>query len=439
MRRSSHTRLAIYLLAALAVAAMPGRATATFITVDEIGQYLLIGLGPANDVQDPANPAESTVGVGTSTSASSGFELGANKAPVPSTSDFLTGGGGGGGPGLEGNVPELPTGIQAVPQGITGDGNIAVVSPDGEFNLQDIGVYADPNIGIRCAQLAANCDAGTSNSFFNDPNQYPNTFDGVTGDKISAGDGDAATTDADPTTRIDQPNGDGVTQNFVFTSLLAELTDAKSLIPSLTATSVWDLSLSGQIADVGSMGGTSGITTSFGPDGMLVLEINLDSGLNVIDIDTNNQDLLLNNMTLIIDGLEDSFGIFRTNSFDDINFLIENSNIFAGDGLADLNSLLFFTNAQDNDQHFSFNNSIVNGVAFWSLGMSGGEIVMNDVQGCTQLVADKINLNDVRLSRCAFDPPMEVAEPASLTLFGFGLAALGLIARRRKSIQLKAA
>ncbi len=427
-------------MVALAGAAMPSHAFAISITTDEIEPYLLIGLGPENNTTiPPAEVGESTVGVGGSANATSGFELGSNNAPVPSTSDFLIGGGGGGGPGLAGNVPALPTGIQAVPQGNTFDGNIAVVSLDGIFNLQDIGVYADPNIGIRCAQSVVACDAGTSNSFFNDPNQYPNTFDGVTGDKISAGDGDPATTDAVQSTRIDQPNGAGVTGNFDFTPLLAELAAAKAGFPLLAATSIWDLSagsVSGQIDQVGTMIGTSSITTSAGPDGKLVLTVNLAPGLNVIDIDTNENDLLLNNMTLVIDGVEDSLAIFRLNTFFDINFLIESSNIFAGDGLLDLNSLLFYTGAENSGQHFKFNQSIVNGMAFWSLGMSGGEIIMNDVQGCTQLVADKINLNDVRLSRCAFG---EVPEPSTLTLFGIGLAVLGFVVRRRRSIQLRAA
>ncbi len=424
----------VYLLAALAIFAMPSRASATVISTDLISQYLLIGLAPVNDVPDPNNPAESTVGIGTSTSASSGFELGSNKAPVPSTSDFLTGGGGGGGPGLEGNVPALPTGIQAVPQGITGDGNIAVVSPEGTLNLQDIGVYADPNIGIRCAQSAATCNLTTQNSFFNDPNQFPNTFDDPGGDKIGP-------LEAVQSTRIDQPNAAGITENFDFSPLLAELADAKVEIPLLAATSIWDLSDSGQIFDVGTIvaGGTSSISTSMGPDGKLVLTFDLAPGPNVIDIDTDGQDLLLNNMTLIIDGFEDSFAIFRMNTFLDINFIVTNSLILAGDGLGDLNSLLFFTDALDNGGHFNFSQSIVNGIAFWSLGMSGGEIIMNNVQGCTQLVADKIGLNDIRLSRCAFSDRMDVPEPSTLTLFGIGLAVLGFVVRRRRSIQPKAA
>ena len=87
----------------------------------EVQDYLVIGLGDA-EVGHALNM--------------NNFELGANKAPVPSTSDFLNSGGG---PGLAGNVPDLPSGIEAVGQGIAGDGNVAILSPSGRFNLQDVG------------------------------------------------------------------------------------------------------------------------------------------------------------------------------------------------------------------------------------------------------------------------------------------------------------
>ena len=68
---------------------------------------------------------------------------------------------------------------------------------------------------------------------------------------------------------------------------------------------------------------------------------------------------------------------------------------------------------------------IINGIAFWDLNMDGGEITFNNVQGCLQAVADKINLNDVRLNNCAF---VAVPEPTTCTL---ALAALCLAVGRR--------
>jgi hypothetical protein len=123
----------------------------------ESGKYLLIGNGPING----PNPSQGTVdsnqqpGVGQAVNVGSNFELGANKAPVPSISDFLNGGGGGGGPGLRGNVPDIPLNAKVVATGVDFSGNIAIVDPSGTFNLQNTGVYADPKIGIRCKQSVA--------------------------------------------------------------------------------------------------------------------------------------------------------------------------------------------------------------------------------------------------------------------------------------------
>jgi len=320
------------------------------------------------------------------------FELGANKAPVPSTSDFLTGNGGGGGPGLAGNVRALPSNAATVMFGTFFDGNIAITSTDGVFNLQDVGVFADPDIGIQTAQSESAADVGSSNSFFNDPNEYPNTFDGVTGMKIDAN-GPVGPTTAVQTTRIDQPNGAGVTGLVDLTSLLDELfgpIGAKMTIPTLGATGTLDVS--------------SGIGSGPSPGEIKDTDhtITLGAGVNVIDVVTGGGiDFKLNNANLVIQGGPNSFAIFRLPA--DANFIITQGNILIGDGGIGLNNVVFFTDKMDNNSHYNFDNTIINGVAFWSLAMFGGEININDSQGCTQLIADKVNLNDVRFNRCAPD------------------------------------
>ena len=102
--------------------------------------------------------------------------------------------------------------------------------------------------------------------------------------------------------------------------------------------------------------------------------------------------------------------------------LISGANILAGAGLG-LESVLFYSNRPDNGQHFNFSNTVLNGVAFWSLGMEGGEINVSNGQGCTQFVSDKITLNDVRFARCAFVP-----EPSHSSLVAVALAALAIAA-----------
>ena len=86
----------------------------------------------------------------------------------------------------------------------------------------------------------------------------------------------------------------------------------------------------------------------------------------------------------------------------------------------------------DNDTHFNLSNTILNGVALWDLGDGDAPLNFNNVGGCTQVVGDELNFNDVYLNRCAFAPPNVVPVPAAAWLFGSALALLGW-ARRRVS------
>ena len=385
-----------WLALSLVAAAVPVPAAALPFSTTESSDYLIIANGSLNAI--PLHP-----GVGQAVNTNN-FELGANKAPVPSTSDFLDGGSSGG-PSLAGNVPDIPSNAAPVFQGISGDGNIAIVSPDGVFNLQDVGVYADPNIGIQCAQGVAGCDDGTQNSFFNDPNQFPNTFDTNTQTGV-----DVNPNDADQSTRIDEPNSAGVTGNIDFTALIQEVfVDAANEIMNLAQTGVLNTN-----------SGTIDSDTT----------VNLMSGLNVIDILTSGNDFLLDNANLVIDGPSDAFAIFRVP--DDANFLVSQANILIGDGGIGLNNVLFFSKKPDNDQHFNFSSAVLNGVAFWSVARQGGEINIDNAQGCVQLVADKVTLNNVRFTRCAFDPPNVVPVPASTIFLGTGLGILAWSRRKRR-------
>jgi len=337
---------------------IPSYAELPFFT-DEIGDYLLIGNGPVTmaDAVDTNN-----------------FEFGANKAMVPATSEC--------GPGLAGNVPALPPNTLPVFSGISGDGNVAIIkmSPDGVFNIQDVGVFADKGIEVAAPTADAG-DDGTSESYFNDP-QYPNTFDEIADCTFFAG---------DPPMLIDDPNFAGVTANVDFTALIAELygpVGARAVIPSLVQTDTLDVS-----SGLGS--GGQGVIQS------TTVTINLVPGLNVIDVVTGGGvDFLLDNSNLVIDGPANSFAIIRIPF--DANFIISNGNVLVGDSGMGLNNVVFYSENPQNNVHFNFDNTILNGVAFWTLEPEG-EININNSQGCTQLIADKINLNDVRFTRCAPD------------------------------------
>ncbi len=140
-------------------------------------------------------------------------------------------------------------------------------------------------------------------------------------------------------------------------------------------------------------------------------------GITVFDFSTGGNDLDLTGENLLIDGPAGAFAIFRIP--DEANFNVSQSNIVVGNSGIGLNNVLFYTDKPDNNQHVNVNDAIINGIAFWDLNMDGGEITFNNVQGCTQVVADKINLNDVRLNNCSF---VSAPEPGT-----FGLTALGLL------------
>ena len=343
---------------------------------DHSSRYLIIGRDRVGTNQDVA---------------ASNFELGANKAPVSATDNFLDNGSSGG-PTLFGATQDIPGNAAPVLQGIGGHGNIAVTDPTGSFELQDVGVYADPGVGIRIAgnDVALN---QASNSFFNDPNHFPNTFDMVTQTGFTVNPNDAV-----QSTRIDPPNNNGfnsgVTFGFDHSGLTSELNAARSAINALAST----------------------MTLNTGGDGELDSDttITLLSGLSVIDISTDDNDFLLNNMNLVIDGPADAFAIFRLP--DSVNMLISNSNVLIGNSGIGLNNVLFYTDQEENDSHFSFSNTILNGVSFWSLGPTGGDINISNAQGCTQLVADIVDMDNVRFARCH----VAVPEPATLVLFGLG-------------------
>jgi hypothetical protein len=331
-------------------------------TTIESSQYMIIARNRVN---------------GNTDIAANNFELGAMKSPVPCTDSFLNNGSTGG-PTLLGAVPMIPAHAKPL--------------------FQDVGVYANPAIGIRIAGTSFSLNK-SSNSFFNDPMHFPNTFNPLTQTGFSVN-----PNDADQSTRIDPPDNGGlntgVTFGFNHAALLSELNSARTTINGLPTTSVLNTG--------------SGIINSD-------TTITLAPGLNVIDIATGNNDFLLSNANLVIDGPEGSSAIFRLTG--NSNMLISNGNILIGNGGIEGGSVMFYTDQPENDTHFSFSNTILNGIAFWSLGPNGGSIDISNAQGCVQLVADIVDLDDVRFNGCTFVP-----EPATLLfLAGAGLA---LIRRR---------
>jgi hypothetical protein len=435
--------------------------------------WLLIGTGAHNDSTTPEGVFNK--GIGDAVDVSN-FELGANKAPVQVTSDY--------GPGLAGNVPPLtpgalgpaPLGITPnppTPQVITFDGNVAVTSIDkfdpmsgknGTFHFSDVGLFAmNPQAGlpilgipgsmpgVNCAGpantdtsnggcMASNGGSGNPpNSLFNDVN-YPNSLNSPTpnvGSDLHRLTGDVAAGGTGP--------NNGIKGGVGFSDLRMGLDTALTLIPSLSglAPMFCDLEInnsgifhnicSGNVLDLDQVieGSNLGGQVKGGtPSDPTNLYVKLTDGLNIIDIDTGGNDFLLNNANIIIDGSEDARVIFRI--LNDKNFNINQGNIVIGNMGIGLNNVMFFSDTTQQSATFTFNDAIFNGIAFWTLG-DGSGIHVNDSQGCVQMVGDKINLQDVRYSRCGFmemDVP-PIPEPSTVLLLGSGLAGLGLWGRRK--------
>ena len=449
-RQSTHKHIGL-VTAALLLVALPQQAEALPFSTAEIDDWLLIGTGTDQDGQ--------AVNI-------NNFEIGANKAPVPSNDSFLNqddppppdpDSGETGDPTLDSSNGPLPESmIEPVPQGITNDGNIAITNDEGVFNLQDTGVFGD--LGVQCAASATDCDAGSSDSFYNDSNQFPNTFN------VSTETGTVTNpNEADPTTEItDSPTGGNptnITEDVDFTPLLNELQLAANTINGLAATTTLDLS--GSSLDPGSVftgpspptvfvdgglnlgqGEIQGTNTISATEASTLFKTTFGSGLNVVDVVTGGNDFNLNNVTWVIDGPEDAMVIFRmsgdTTILGDPNLLEGNTNILAGDGGIGLQNIVFYQG--EPDHQFVFNNTILNGLSFWNLGFLFEEdpsnkslIVVNNSQGCVQMIAEVITLNDVRYSRCALS--MAVPEPSTTQLFGTGLLLvcfLSLLTRRSR-------
>lgn len=416
----------------------------------ELTEYLLVGMadGGVGDAIDADN-----------------VELGSHKAPAPIFSSFADDSAFG--PSLLGNVPDIPLMALPVFGGIDHSGEIAVTSPSGDYTFSNAGIYAQT--GVQSADSIGGANDGDSNTFFYDtsftdaPNVggdgqggFPNTLDsfGLANPGVNnntTGTATEVSTGSVPA-QFNISSGNGLTGNVDFNPLLTEINALKTGIPNL---SLGDNDGEGNpisfaTIDLGSNFTDGAIDKSmhpsdkgFGQSGPITASADSDSdggtfkvtldntGVTVIDFDVEqDKDINLTNYNFVVDGPAGSFALVRIP--EGSNFIINQGNVLAGTSGIGLDSIVMSViNApNDNDTHFNFNDAVVNGVAFWDLGMGDGTINLQNVQGCAQFVGDVINMSNVRLTHCGSGSD-RIPEPGSIAILALGGCVLAFAARRR--------
>ena len=283
------------------------------------------------------------------------------------------------GPGVGPTISNTPT----------YDGNVAIVSSSGEVKFSDMKIYAD--IGVDCAGNYSNCTDSGSN-FSN--TKYDNAAGGTGLRSIGS-------------------TPDGVNASHDMTLLLNNLATVRAFINDLDAGDV-----------------TGSIFTS-GGDIDSNQTVSLDSGLNILDFSglSSGTDITVK-ANLIFQGAADAYAVVLVP--DESLFKTSQGNLVIGDGGIGLNNVVIVSLADDNATHFDLSNTDINGVSLWDLGYGGGSVSLDNVSGCTQLVGDDVDVQNVRLSRCAFKVSV-IPIPAAVWLFGSALMGLGWIGKRKTS------
>ncbi|MBW2362729.1 MAG: hypothetical protein JRG84_17675 [Deltaproteobacteria bacterium] len=267
----------------------------------------------------------------------------------------------------------LPVGATAPQTGNYNDGNIAITHRKGTYDFSDIDIYAD--VGVRCQNGATGrCREGWS------------------GSSLSGG-------------------GTFADDSILMGQIEAELDGFKATIAGLSPTDTWTVSGAGNKSG-------SGIW-KIGSDGVDEnTTITLGTGQNVIVIDTDGNDAKINNAGLVVNGAAGSSVVFILKDQEQ-NFLFTDASITYGmDGIGG-DAIVFAMLDGGNDSNFDFSKVIVNGAKFWDLSQDGGQINMDNVQGCGQWTADHLNFNDVQLARCK-PPSQAIPEPGAATLMAAG-------------------
>ena len=270
--------------------------------------------------------------------------------------------------------------------GTYNDAKIAVLETSGTVKMSNIDMYGTGTTGIDCAGSYSDCTDNGGN------------LSNVDYNGTSIGDGNGALGGVD------------------LGGVSADIALAQDWVAGLSTTGSID-------TDDGKISGD--------------LVVNLSAGLNVFDFTDNGgaldfeKDILVENGSLIFQGGVDDYAVILINEAS--NFLTSNGNLVIGDGGIGLNNVVFIAQNAGTDASINISNSYINGVALWDIdGDLNNNLSLDNTIGCTQLVGDDVDIQNVRLNQCAFDTTV-VPIPPALALFPSALAVLGWIRRRKFS------
>lgn len=309
-------------------------------------------------------------------------------------------------------LPGFPSGklvtAANVFEGTDWTGNVALTSPNAKFDMSNVEIYAD--LGVVAASSSPVSSVSNSKYFADGVAPFPGN----------------APTNGQPL----PPNGltSGATTQMAALRIQLDQWEAfiRDLAPEVTLTGS-DLPLNNQKLWV----------------------INIDQydtnndGIAVIDLNFGGSDFSITNSNVVIESAKNTFAIFRIRGGS--NLVLNQSTIVLGAGYTggvrdvpvDFLGAVFvkmtgYSNGQggwnagepgnSGDTVFSFNDTVLNGVAFWDLivfgrtennapsGSPSGnanfdngttELKINNGQGCSQFISPKINFNNVRWNRCS--------------------------------------
>jgi len=358
--------LAVSTAVLVGLGASSAQAQAALPSTDELGQYLVIGMGDADDIDDAFQMSNSEIGADKtviSPDEEVGFGIGST---FPNLRDVFE---------ERWNLDTDPNSlVDAAPvfQGVDWSGNVALTADNSSFDSSNSLVYAD--IGIAVSELGS---VDEQSRYF---------ADGETSDPVGLDEG-------------------GVVEVGDMTALLDELGAWKALITGLEAESeiTYD-DIENDFKNNEAENGEGGLRTFYED----ALDTNGD-GLILVDVNADGNDFQLDNLDWVIDGSGAKLVIFRIN--DGANMLMSNVSITMGTSGIEFTGVVFAHASEEDgssDTVFNGDNVILSGGAFWDLNDIGSgadhNIVINNGQGCWQFVSQKVDFQNTRWTRCTPNP-----------------------------------